>query len=125
MAFQDIAINDGCMAGQQFGRNVVPGFDLGQVLKFFDLDGETVPLQIRYPARAATSSWRLVDKNGHVTRLIRAFAVRDYPRAGGDRDDGEQAQENQLSHSEFLNPFFSNISGASSPKTTGRFYLNY
>jgi hypothetical protein len=56
MTFNNIAINDGCMARLEFWRNVVLGFYARKIYKLFYIYRETFALQINTPACAAPSS---------------------------------------------------------------------
>jgi hypothetical protein len=78
MTFNNVAIDDGRMAGLELGGNLILGFDGAQVVLIFALDRKAVRRQVLNPCATATSGWRFVDRDGRGA----ASAARD---RGGSR----------------------------------------
>jgi hypothetical protein len=56
MTFNNVAINDGCVARLEFRRNLVLCFYTRKILDVLDIYRETVVLKVNTPACAASSS---------------------------------------------------------------------
>ena len=67
MSFNNIAINDSCMARVELTGNLVAGFDCCQILYTFLFYGEAMFLKVRAPIATAASGWRF--KNGYNPRF--------------------------------------------------------
>lgn len=70
MPFQNVAIDDGCVAGLKRAWNFVRGLDLLNVCGLFGVDGETGRFQVLAPAFTAASARRLVDMNGGQNPVV-------------------------------------------------------
>jgi hypothetical protein len=61
MAFDEVAIDDGCVTGLELHRNVVTCLAFGEVTVFLGVDDEAGLFQVLGPAVAATSARTFVD----------------------------------------------------------------
>jgi len=68
MTFNDIAIDDGCMAGAKLIRKTVTPFELGYPAGVLVTDGEACFLEMVAPALATASAGCLV--NQHVPGVV-------------------------------------------------------
>jgi hypothetical protein len=71
MTFQDVAIDDGCVAGLKRAWNVVRGLDLLNVGGLFGVNSETAGFQVLVPAFTAASARRLVDVDRRQATVVR------------------------------------------------------
>ena len=108
MALDNIAIDDGCMAGLKLGRNLILGLYRRQVLNIFDPGGVPILLQIFNPATTATSGGgpedgelERVSYNGRVHRLA-SLRLR-----AGTRGQPEQPEEYRYERKDTSHHFFS------------------
>lgn len=67
MSFNNVAINDGGVAGPECLRNLITGMNGLEIADFFDLDLVAVISQVGYPVATAASETGLV--NRHLERF--------------------------------------------------------
>jgi hypothetical protein len=71
MSFDDIAIDDGCVARLELWRNLIAAFHLGQVLDILHLYGITVVFHVVDPVTTAASGRRPEDGDLGLSLLAR------------------------------------------------------
>ena len=69
MSFDNVTIDQGCMAAFQCSRNAITSLDIRQISYVVNLNGKTIVDQVRDPRTATTSGRRLVDGNNPTVRL--------------------------------------------------------
>jgi len=94
MSFDRIAIHDGCVARLEFGRDLVLGFDRGEVFLVDDFNLKSVFFQILTPGCAASSSGRCVDGDrpvriGQLGRLSLTAGRKDNQQSNQDHQKGK------------------------------------
>lgn len=62
MPFNNIAIDDGCVTGSEYLRNVITGTNGLEITDVFDPDPVAVIFQVGYPVTTATSEAMLVNR---------------------------------------------------------------
>ncbi len=70
MAFDNVAIHDGCMAGLKSYRYLVLDLDIFQRVQINDLDRKSIFFQVFSPAVAAASGGILVNCHGSIVVIL-------------------------------------------------------
>ncbi len=90
MTFNDIAIDDGRVAGLELRRDLIISFDHSEVLDILDLDCVAITLHVVDPITTTTSGRGSVYSNGRRIFLYGYRLLLNRGRTGCSQQDGQE-----------------------------------